>query len=71
MDIRQMDLYRRHPDSSYGIAQRNAGMRISTGIDDNPGKTLQSGTLHLINQFTLVIRLEGLDFATKRNSFCF
>ena len=62
--VRDMHLHERQRDPGQGIAQGHAGVGQAPRIDDDPGEPFGSGRLYAVDQFTLVIALEGLDRRT-------
>ena len=68
IDIRNMNLNDRYPDRPHGIGKRYGSMRIPSWIHDN-AVIFAHRLMQLINQNTLMIRLETVDFTIRKSLF--
>src|SRR5271170_1796666 len=57
--IAQVNLDERQRDPEKGVAQGNAGVRVSPRIDDDKGNTFALGRMDLPDQFMLGVALKG------------
>lgn len=72
VDVRQVNLDNRNPDCQDSVADGDRGVRISRGIHNHTIDILPGGTLELIDDFALMIRLNELDHDVgKRRSQLF
>ena len=60
MDVADMDLDRRDFHRDQGIVQRDRGVRVAAGVDDNAGRLLRMGLVDEIDQFALVVGLAAI-----------
>ncbi len=56
MNVRKMDLDRRSAAAGDGVAQRDRGVGIGSGVDDDAG-SLGSRLLNPVDQMTFMVRL--------------
>lgn len=61
MDVGKMDLDGRYRDTTDGITEGNAGVRVGAGVDDQPCDPIGARLVDPIDQGALVIGLKGLD----------
>src|SRR5215472_11810615 len=56
--VRQVDLYELQPHGRDSVAQRDAGMRKSSGIEDQEGDAVGGRLVNLRNELVLRVALE-------------
>ena len=70
LHIGDMDLCCRNPHCLDRVKNRDAGVRVSARIDDDPVHPLKIGLLHAINQISLVIGLIAGHFDLLLRAVC-